>query len=89
MISVSIYCFLIKFQAKQKHLLPFRDTNNELKKFYVDNILLKKWIKRSKTEKWIKSKNKLKEIDIKSHTCYSFDDIIKIQDFGINNILID
>ena len=30
MISVSIYCYLIKYQANQKHLLPFHDTNNEL-----------------------------------------------------------
>ena len=27
---VSIYCYLIKHRAKQKHLLPFQDTNNEL-----------------------------------------------------------
>ena len=31
LISVSLYCYLIKYQAKQKHLLPFRDTNNELR----------------------------------------------------------
>ena len=31
LIAVSIYCFLIKYWAKQKHLLPFLDTNNELK----------------------------------------------------------
>ena len=30
-IAVSIYCYLIKYRAKQKHLLPFNDTNNELK----------------------------------------------------------
>ena len=29
--AVSIYCYLIKYQAKQKHLLPFSLTNNELK----------------------------------------------------------
>ena len=33
LIDVSIYCFLIKYQAKQKHLLPFHVTNNKLKKF--------------------------------------------------------
>ena len=33
LIAVSIYCCLIKYRAKQKHLLPFHDTNNELKKF--------------------------------------------------------
>ena len=31
MIAVSIYCYLIKYRAKQKHLLPFYITNNELK----------------------------------------------------------
>ena len=30
-IAVSIYCYLIKYKTKQKHLLPFHDTNNELK----------------------------------------------------------
>ena len=37
----------------------------------------------------IESTNELKEIDIKNHTCYYLDDIIKIEDFDINNILID
>ena len=31
LIAVSTYCYLIKYRAKQKHLLPFYDTNNELK----------------------------------------------------------
>ena len=31
LIAVSIYCYLIKYQAKQKHLLPFHFANNELK----------------------------------------------------------
>ena len=31
LIAVSIYYYLIKYQAKQKHLLPFHFTNNELK----------------------------------------------------------
>ena len=30
LIGVSIYCYLIKHQEKQKHLLPFHFTNNEL-----------------------------------------------------------
>ena len=29
--AVSIYCYVIKYWAKQKHLLPFHVTNNELK----------------------------------------------------------
>ena len=35
------------------------------------------------------SNNELKEIDIKNRTCYYFDDIIKIEDFYLDNILID
>ena len=31
LIAVSIYCYLIKYPAKQKHLLPFHNTNSELK----------------------------------------------------------
>ena len=31
LIAVSIYCYLIKYQPKQNHLLPFYDTNKELK----------------------------------------------------------
>ena len=36
----------------------------------------------------MESKSELKEIDIKDHMCYYFDDIIKIEDFDINDILI-
>ena len=31
LIAVSIYCYLIKYQAMQKHLLPFPNTNNKSK----------------------------------------------------------
>ena len=31
LIAVSIYCYLIIYKTKQKHLLPFYITNNELK----------------------------------------------------------
>ena len=31
LVAVSIYCYLIKYQAKQKHLLPFHYKNNEIK----------------------------------------------------------
>ena len=31
LISVSVYFCLIKYRAKQKYLLPFNATNNELK----------------------------------------------------------
>ena len=30
LIAVIIYCYLIKYRAKQKNILPFPDTNNEL-----------------------------------------------------------
>ena len=36
LIAVSIYCSLIKYQGK--HLLPFRNTNDKLNKFYIDSI---------------------------------------------------
>ena len=29
--AASIYCYLIKYRAKQKHFLPFHDTNNKSK----------------------------------------------------------
>ena len=35
------------------------------------------------------SDHKLKEISIKYRTCYYFNDIIKIEDFDIDNILMD
>ena len=31
LIAVSIYCQLMRYKTKQKHLLPFHVTNNELK----------------------------------------------------------
>ena len=34
LIAVSTYCYLIKYRAKQKYLLPFHNTY----KFYIDNI---------------------------------------------------
>ena len=37
----------------------------------------------------MESNDKLKEIVIKNLTCYYFKDIIKIEDFDLNNILID
>ena len=33
--------------------------------------------------------NELKKVRIKSCTCYYFDDIIKLEDFDLDNILID
>ena len=33
--------------------------------------------------------DELKEIDIKNRSCYYFDDIVKIENFNLDNILID
>ena len=37
----------------------------------------------------MKSNGKLKEIGIKNRTCNYFNDMIKIEDFDLDNILID
>ena len=37
----------------------------------------------------MESNKRLKEIDIKNLTCYYFNDIIQIEDFDLDNILID
>ena len=39
--------------------------------------------------KKMESSDKFKEIHTKNRTCYYFDYIIKIEDFDLNNILID
>ena len=74
LIAVSIYCYLIKYKSKQKHLLPHYVTNDKL----INDKL-----------KDIDSIDALKEIDIKHHTCYYFDDIIRIEDLIIDNISTD
>ena len=33
-VAVSIYCYLLKYGAKQKHVLRFHDTNNELNQVF-------------------------------------------------------
>ena len=37
LITVSIYCCLIKYRANRKYLLPFHFSNNKLKKLYFKN----------------------------------------------------
>ena len=37
----------------------------------------------------MESNDNQKEIDIKNHACYYSDDIIKIEDFDLDNVLID
>ena len=74
LIAVSIYCYLIKYWEKRKHLLPFHFINN--KKLYIKNI--KK-----------KISNKAKDKDIKKLTHYFFNDAIDIKKFDPNNIKTD
>ena len=38
LIAIRIYCYLIKYEAKQKHLLPFYVTNNKFKKIVLIKI---------------------------------------------------
>ena len=47
-------------------------------KFYINKCIIN-----------MESNEKLKEINIKNLTCYYFDDIIKTEDFDLDNILID
>ena len=35
------------------------------------------------------SNGQLKETDVKNRTCYYFDDIIRIEDFDLDNTLLD
>ena len=41
MVAVSIYCGLIKYWVKQKHLLSFNSTNNKLKEIKNYKIQIK------------------------------------------------
>ena len=55
LIAVSIYCYLMKHQAKQKHLSRFHYTNNETREVYINKYVIKMY-------------NKVKVIDIKNRT---------------------
>ena len=65
------HSYLIKNKGKQKQLLPFYITNNELKKFCINNIKME-------------SKDELKETDIKNCRSYYFDDIMRAWDIDID-----
>ena len=49
-----------------------------IEQFYVNKCIIS-----------MDSNNELKENDIKNRKCYYFDDIIKIEDFDLDDILID
>ena len=72
-IAVSIYCYLIKYWEIQKYS---RITNYD--RFYINKFIIK-----------MVSNDKLKEIELSNRTYYYFHDIIKIEDFDLDNILID
>ena len=38
LIAVSIYCYLIKYRAKQNYLLPLHVKDNRLKIFCINNL---------------------------------------------------
>ena len=66
--TVSIYCCIIKYWTKQKHLLQFYDVSDK-------EIDIKKYI--IKTE----SAELNKKIDIKNLKCYYLDDKVKAKGF--------
>ena len=70
LITVSIYCYLIKYPAKQKHLLPFHDTKLKTNQYSLYKL---------------KMSNKVKDINIKNLTYYFFNDMIDIENFDPNN----
>ena len=59
LIAVSIYCYLIKYKAKEKHLLPFYVKNNKSKELLYCQCKLK-------------ISNKFEDVDIKTaHITFS------------------
>ena len=78
LIIVSVYYYLLKYPTKHKYLLPYHVTNiTKQKKFYINKYIIK-----------METNAELKEIDIKNHRCYYFDNTTKIEDFDLDNILI-
>ena len=50
---------------------------------------IRDWIKKEHVVSYRYEMNNLKEVNIKNLTCYYFIDIIKIEDFYFDNILLD
>ena len=40
LIDISIYCYLMKYKANQKDLLPYYITNDKLKRFYINKCII-------------------------------------------------
>ena len=71
LIVVSIYCYLIKYKAKEKHLLRCYFKWKIIGSFiYINKYIIN-----------VESNDKLKENVIKNRTCYYFEGIIKIKDW--------
>ena len=47
------------------------------------------WIKKDSVVSYWYKINNLKEVNVKYHTSYYFDNIIRIEDFDFDNILLD
>ena len=78
MIIVSIYNHLIKYEANQKHLLPFHDT--KLKIVPINTT--------TNNNKNNKNSNNILKI-YKNQTYYFFNYVIDIENFDPNNIKIN
>ena len=68
LIAVSIYCHLIKYQAKQKDLLLFHDTKSKTNQYLQYKL---------------KMSNKAIILNIKNRTYYFFNDIIDKENFNL------
>ena len=78
MIIVSIYNHLIKYEANQKHLLPFHDTKLKIVPINTTN----------NNNKNNKNSNNILKI-YKNQTYYFFNYVIDIENFDPNNIKIN
>ena len=64
----------MKYQAKQKHLLPYHVTRTNQNKFYINKCIIN-----------IDGNDKFTEINIKNCACSYFNDLINIEAFDVDN----
>ena len=86
MIIVSIYNHLIKYEANQKHLLPFHDT--KLKIVPINTTTTTTTTNNNNNNKNNKNSNNILKI-YKNQTYYFFNYVIDIENFDPNNIKIN
>ena len=84
MIIVSIYNHLIKYEANQKHLLPFHDTKLKIVPINTNNNNNNN----NNNNKNNKNSNNILKI-YKNQTYYFFNYVIDIENFDPNNIKIN